>query len=142
MNIPAHPVWSLRPWQRHSLVLAVAGVVYICVGLAYILTPATDTRTESLTLVLNAAPLDVWGVVWMLVGFLSLLSTRWPQSSKTWGYSALTALAAAWGSAYLLGALLLDTPASAITGGFVWLLVAFLWWAIAGLMNADDATVG
>lgn len=129
----------LRPWQRHSLVLAVAGVVYVSLGCVYLTIPLTPDRAESLKLALAIMPMKAWACAWIVVGLLALTSTRWPPASKTWGYSALTGLAAAWGSAYLLGVLLLGVPAAmGAAGALVWFLVAFLWWAISGLMNPDD----
>ena len=131
--------WAhLRPFQRHSLVLGVAGGVYIAVGLVYILTAPTDGRLSGLRLAVSIAPMDAWGVLWIVVGQLALISARWPPASRTWGYTVLTGLAACWSSMYLLGAFLLGAPGSGISGALVWALVAFLWWAIAGLVNPDD----
>lgn len=130
--------WGLRPWQRHSLVLAVAGVVYIAVGLTYLATPLTENRASSLELALVFFPLTVWGVVWIGVGLLALASTRWPPASSTWGYTALAAMAGGWGATYLLTIVFLGGPSSGFSGALVWFLVAFMWWAISGLMNPDD----
>ena len=132
-----HAWLSLRPWQRHSLVLAVAGGLYVLIGMTYLLTPDSRSREASLKLALFV-PLEVWGVVWIVVGVLALTSTRWPPQSKTWGYTALSGLAAAWGSAFLLGVLLLGAPASGLNGAWAYYLLAFLWWAISGLSNPDD----
>jgi hypothetical protein len=41
---------GLRPWMRHSLVLAVAGTVYVLVGISYIVsvpTPSGSARTTA-----------------------------------------------------------------------------------------------
>ena len=131
--------WELRPFQRHSLVLAVAGLVYIGVGIAYTCTDPTPDRLSSIGWALEHIPLSAWGVVWILVGILAVLSARWPPASKTWGYSALTGLSMCWSALYGVGIALFDAPPEAgITGCFVWGLVSFLWWAIAGLTNPDD----
>ena len=130
---PHHAVsWlQLRPWQRHSLVLAFAGLVYISYGLILLLAHHDGGRP----LLLNR---PAWATIWMAVGGLALASTRWPPQSKTWGYAALSGLAAAWASIYALGVLLLHQPPAALNGCLVWALVAFLWWAISGLTNPDD----
>lgn len=130
--------WELRPFQRHSLVLAVAGLVYIALGAVYAFTDPTPQRLIGLKLALVAMPLEAWGVLWMIVGALALLSSRWPPASKTWGYSALTGLAACWAGIYLVGVVLLGTPGTGLVGALVWALMGFLWWAIAGLVNPDD----
>lgn len=136
-----HPrgyVWlALRPWQRHSLVLAVAGAAYIGIGASYALAAPRPARASSLELALNIMPLDGWGVVWVMVGLLGVLSSRWPPASETWGYSAMSCLAALWGGFYL-GAIVVGATAQAFTGAVVWFLVAFLWWAISGLSNPDQ----
>jgi hypothetical protein len=128
---------QLRPWQRHSLVLAVAGIVYAIIGLVYLVVPLTADRASALRMAL-LLPIQFWGTVWITAGCLAFASTRWPPQSKTWGYSALAGLAALWGSFYLFGMLLLGSTHTALTGALVWYLVAFLWWAISGLVNPDD----
>lgn len=131
--------WTrLRPWQKHSEVLAMAGVVYILVGLSYILIPIAPDRRAALQVLAAHVPMRGWGVLWVSVGALALASTRWPPASKTWGYTLLTAVAALWSSAYLVGVLFLNAPPSGLLGALVWGLVAYLWYAVAGLANPDD----
>ena len=124
---------ELRPFQRHSLVLAVAGGVYVIYGIVLANTEPTADRVASLKLALTVAPLDIWGGTWALVGILALISARWPPASKTWGYSAMTAMATCWGAFFGI--------AGNYPGLLVWWLVAFMWWAIAGLVNPDDVVV-
>lgn len=129
---------ALRPIQRHSWVLAVGGLIYIALGGVLALTDPTPQRTAGLKLALVLAPLEAWGTLWIVVGALAIVSSRWPPASKTWGYSAMTGLAACWAGVYLIGVLLLDTPGSGVTGALVYALLGFMWWAIAGLVNPDD----
>jgi hypothetical protein len=82
--------------------------------------------------------LEWWGTIWIVTGGLAVISTRWPPQSKTWGYTALSGLAAAWASGYLFGVVFLDVPTAALQGAIVWYLVAFMWWAISGLTNPGD----
>lgn len=129
---------ALRPWRRHSLVLAVGGLVYLFVGIAFIRMPVTDTRAASIELALRLAPMTVWGTVWVVTGILALASTRWPPATETWGYTAMTSLAALWSAIYALSMIFFDAPATSVSGVLVWALVGFLWWAISGLSNPDD----
>lgn len=125
---------ALRAWQRHSLVLAVAGTVYVLIGVSYILAEAKPTQESSLRLALAWMPLEAWGVVWIVVGLLAILSSRWPPASETWGYTTMTGLSAAWSAFYACG-IALGAPVQGLPGVLVWGLVAFLWWAISGLVN-------
>lgn len=127
---------ALRPWMRHSLVLAVAGTVYVLVGVSYIAAEANASRESALRLALDWMPLPAWGCIWILVGLLAILSSRWPPASETWGYTAMTGLAAGWASFYLLG-IPLGSDAQNFSGVLVWGLVAFMWWAISGLVNPE-----
>lgn len=131
---------GLRPWQRHSLVLAVAGVVYIAIGVVYLAIGLTPDRATGLRVALRCTGGSIipWAIVWIVIGAMAITSTRWPPASKRWGYAALTSMAAMWGSIYGLGILILHTPIAGLSGAFVWYLVAFMWWAISGLMNPDD----
>lgn len=128
---------KLRPWQRHSWVVGVAGVVYLCVGLIYALTPLTPTAAAAQVLV-HGVPRPVIGTAFILAGLAALASTRWPPATKTWGYTALSAVSTAWGSVFLMGVLALGAPIQGLTGALVWYLLAFLWWGISGLVNPDD----
>lgn len=128
--------WALRPWRRHSTVLAVAGTVYALVGFSYIIAEANPSRERALQLAIAWMPLPAWGAIWIGVGGLAILSSRWPPASETWGYTAMTGLAAGWSGFYLAG-IVLDAPAQGFSGGLVWGLVAFMWWAISGLVNPE-----
>lgn len=136
----SHP-WGLRPWKRHSFVLLVAGAVYVGLGLTYFITEPSSTRAASLEVAVSIAPLSAWGIAWIGAGILALISSRWPPASETWGYSALSGLAAWWASCYAVGVVVGEAPAQSASGAFVWALVAFLWWAIAGLWNPDPNLV-
>jgi hypothetical protein len=129
---------ALRPWQRHSLVVVMAGFVYMAIGAVYFFVPLNPERALGLRVALDIAPMQAWGLVWAFVGFLALVSARWPPQSKTWGYAALSGLAALWAAIYGLGVVMLDTPRVGLSAAFVWFLVSFLWWAISGLVNPDD----
>jgi hypothetical protein len=129
--------WQLRPWRRHSMVLLVAGLVYVGIGVAYMLSPANPVRDATLRVPLTWMPLAAWGVLFIVVGALAVLSARWPPASETWGYTALSGLSALWSMFYLWGTVLGAGP-SAAPGLFVWGLMAFLWWAISGLHNPAD----
>lgn len=136
----AHHVWSLRPWQRHSLVLCMGALVYAAQGWVYITQPLTEDRQRGLGIALRVSGGSSvpWGVVWFAVALLALTSTRWPPQSKTWGYVALSALATFWGAVYGLSVAILGAPGVNYSGMFVWALVAFMWWGISGLRNPDD----
>lgn len=128
----------LRPWRRHSFVLAVAGVVYISYGSALAAVPPGDARVVSFRVAIELMPIRAWGIIWIVVGLLAVASSRWPPQSETWGYAAMSGLAAFWSAVIGLGVLLMDTPSQGITGSLVWALMAFMWWAISGLVNPDD----
>lgn len=125
----------LRPWQRHSLVLMVGGIVYLCIGIAMTTVDLKVEQKRAITLALHMAPIHIWGLVFVMAGLLAMLSSRWPTFSITWGYMVLTGLSLAWGSTYLLGGLVLHAPIANVVSGLVWVLMGFLWWGISGLLN-------
>jgi hypothetical protein len=128
---------GMRPWTRHSLVLLVAGCVYICVGIVYLNTPEGSPTWTALEMAREWLPLNGWGTIWMIVGVLSILSARWPPRIETWGYMALTSLTAGWGAFYILGVIFGDNGFGSLAVGLMWFLVAFLWWAISGLISPE-----
>lgn len=124
----------LRPWRRHSLVLTVGGAIYILIGLSYIVSSGTGERAKSLSVALQIMPMWGWGILFISAGALAVISARWPQASDTWGYSVMSGLSALWSSWYVWG-VFYGAPAATISGALVWGAIAFLWWAVSGLVN-------
>jgi hypothetical protein len=129
---------GIRPWTRHSLVLLIAGAVYIVIGLVYIQTPNGSSTWTALSVARAWLTLDHWGWVWITVGILAMISSKWPPVAEKWGYMALTALAAAWGAFYVLGVIFGPSTWGTAAVGMVWWLVAFMWWAISGLVSPEE----
>lgn len=134
-------LWGLRPWKRHSTILMVAGILYGFIGFQYITAQPSRIREASLIVVLQIAPLEFWGCVFLAAGILTSVSSRWPPFAEKWGYMVLTGLSGAWGAAYLTGVSFYKAPASAISQIILWGLLAFIWWAISGLLNPDSTGV-
>lgn len=134
-NLVLSPWHGVRPFERHSLVLLVAGMVYILVGGAFFFTPVTPARERSLEFALSVLSMYQWGSVFLLAGLLAIVSSRWPPISETWGYTVLTGLSAGWAACYAPSVWLGDAPNSNYTGMLTWGLMAFMWWAISGLVN-------
>jgi len=116
---------GLRPWRRHLVVLAGAGVVYMVYGATLIWVNAPPTRSASLSIALSWMSMGTWGVVWIAVGTLAFASTRWPPASETWGYSAMSGMAALWSLFYAMSVIFKNAPMSGIAGTLVWGLMAF-----------------
>lgn len=134
-------VLGFRPWTKHSMVLFVAGVVYVALGITYISEVLSLERKKALIVALNLMPIEAWGVVFIIAGVLSLISTTWPKSSEKWGYVVLTGLSSAWAAVYLLGVLLRLTSPQNITAALTWGMTAFLWYTISGLVNPPKTIV-
>ena len=128
---------GIRPWTRHSLVLLVAGLVYIVIGVVYLNTQENGPAWASLAIAREWLPIDALGALWIIVGVMAILSARWPPKVETWGYMALTALSANWGSFYILGVIFGYNTIGSLAVGLMLLLVAFLWWAISGLLSPE-----
>ena len=129
--------WGLRPWRRHSTILMVVGILFMFVGYAYISAPASEMRERSLHVILQWAPLQFWGSLFIAAGALAVVSTRWPPLTETWGYMVVTGLSAGWAATYLTGILFFHAPASGWTQVFLWGVLAFMWYAISGFPNPE-----
>lgn len=136
-----HDYLAFRPWQRHSLVVMVGGLIYIALGLSYMtMGELSERRAKVLVIALNLFPMTIWGIIFVVVGSLAVLSSRWPKFSETWGYAGLTSLAAVWSGVYLLGYIFGDAPYTNVMYGLVFGLVGFLWWGISGLLNPETVS--
>lgn len=130
-----HPWRGIRSFQRHSLVLMVAGLVYILIGVSYLASDPTPSRIAALHYAVKYVDYNHWGFVFIFAGCLAILSSRWPPISETWGYQALTGLSAGWACFYLAGVVFHDAPMQGLSGFLSWGLIGFMWWAISGLVN-------
>lgn len=131
--------FTFRPWERHSLVLLVGGLVYIGVGIVFMSTSElTPARKATLIFALQHAEFSTWGFIFAVGGCLACASSRWPNVKNAWGYMILTGLSAGWASMYLLGYIFVFTHHATLGYALVWSLLAFLWWAISGLVNPEQ----
>lgn len=128
----------LRPWNQHGLVLMVAGLAYVGIGISYIITEPTNSRKNALSFALAWWDFSWWGMVFVWVGVLCVISSRWPIGFEMWGYWALAALSAGWGTFYLMGIIFTDASNTTFSSVCLWYLVAFLWCAISGLRNPEE----
>jgi hypothetical protein len=133
--------FGFRPFKRHGLVLTVAGICYILTGLTYVYAKPTPARKIALQIAFAWFPIELWGTVFVIVGALAVLSSRWPVISDSWGYALLTGLAGGWAATYAAGVMLGNSPISNLTGALQWGLQAFIWWAISGFVNPDKTVV-
>lgn len=137
-----HHIWGLRPWKRHSTILMVVGLLYMLIGWSYIISTPSRLRENSLAVVLQFAPIQFWGGLFVMAGLMSMISSRWPPMTETWGYMVLTGLSSGWSATYLTGILFFHAPAGvSITQTVLWGLLGFMWWAISGLVNPDHTGV-
>lgn len=136
-----HRFWGLRPWKRHSLILSVGGVLYAFIGFLYVRSPPSNNRELALKVLLQVAPIQTWGSVFILSGLLSIISSRWPLFSEKWGYMVLTGMSSGWAATYLLGVVFFGAPSANLSQVMLWGLLAFMWWAISGLLNPDTTAV-
>jgi hypothetical protein len=133
--------WGFRPFKRHGLVLVVAGLSYILYGLIYILAEPTENRKIALQIAFDWFPIEFWGSVFIIIGVLSIISSRWPPVLEMWGYALLSGLSCGWAATYAAGVIFEDSPISNLTGTLNWGLLAFLWIAISGFVSPDKTVV-
>ncbi|WKW86819.1 hypothetical protein SEA_CONLEY_33 [Gordonia phage Conley] len=128
------PKWyDFKPWNRHSLILLTTGVIYVAIGVMFSLQPATKLREENLKFALIIMPYFGWAIGFMVVGVFTMITSRWPSMPKSLGYSALTGWTAAWAAFHIFGGAATGNTAY-IASGFAWGMIAFLWWAVSGLV--------
>lgn len=137
-----HPrsLYGFRPWSRHGLVLVVLGIIYMATGSLFILADTTPQRNENLKVALDLWGWTGWGMIWIICGWASILSSRWPIPSDKWGYSVLSGLSTLWGCFYFFG-WVEGAPIAALGQTLVYGAVAFVIWAISGLLNPVPATL-
>lgn len=133
--------WGFRPWKRHSTILMVVGFLFVLVGISYAFGKPSQSREIALEVILQVAPIQVWGWLFVVAGLLSMLSAKWPPMAETWGYMVLTGLSSGWAATYLTGMIFYHAPWANLTQVILWGCLAFMWWAISGLPNPEKMAV-
>lgn len=132
------PRWyHVKPWDRHGLVLMTAGFSYILIGAAFVFSEDSPTRLAMFHSVYRGLPYSWWCVGFMVVGAISVISSRWPSKPRTLGYATLTGWTAGCSGLYVFGGLFTGSTGYLVTG-FMWAVMGFLWWAISGLFCPPD----
>lgn len=132
-----HWWWGFRPWKRHSTILMVVGFLFVLIGLAYVFSKSSPNRELALAALLQIAPIQFWGWIFVVAGLLSMLSAKWPQMAETWGYMVLTGVSAGWSTTYVTSIIFFHAPSANLTASAAWGILAFMWWAISGLPNPE-----
>lgn len=118
--------------------LAGASLVYIGYGAGLVFMEPAEGKLVALRDLFMIAPPLVWGVLFALVGFFALLSTRWPRGHANWGYVVMCGWAAFWAGAYGIPLLFFGAQWDlSIPGALVWSMIAYLWWGISGLISPE-----
>ena len=126
---------AYKPLDRQGAILIGGGVAYAAIGLDYIFDAQSASDTEAMFFALRIMPWTGWGIGFVLVGFLAVISARWPNWEKMWGYVVLTGWSAAWSSFWFAGAIITDVNIVYLSAGALWALLGFLWWGVSGLIS-------
>lgn len=126
-------------WTRHSLVLSIAGTIYVIIGVAFFYVPAEVSKAPSLKVALTYLSLDEWGWVFIVCGALAILAAFSTLGHKAWGYMVLTALSSAWATMYAMAIIFKHAPILTVVSVMTWFMLAFVWWGVSGLLSPEHA---
>lgn len=109
-----------RRCGRRGTILTCYGIVWVLYGYAQQVTPQADQR--GLKLLLNLAPLSVWGWCWIVAGIIALVSAWAPPGLDAAGFVSLVAVVLPWTFTYLATWLLGDYPRGWVAAA-IWALI-------------------
>jgi hypothetical protein len=116
-----------RPWPGtlRGLILWFFGWAFIIVGgLQYLGTTIPEPTRTYLAFALDHAPAWAYGVMFITVGIVAIVSSYCHFDRDRWGYLISSVLAATWGMVYVCGWAFYDASARALGGCVVWFLYA------------------
>jgi hypothetical protein len=119
----------------------VVGILFILIGISYITASPSPARELALKPILQIAPIQFWGSLFVLSGLMAMISSRWPPLTETWGYMVLTGMSSGWGATFLMSIVFFHAPTTGLSQVFIWGILGFMWWAISGLLNPDKTAV-
>jgi len=132
-EIRKRPVF--KPWDRHGLILTTVGVSYILISIVLLLSDQSTSGLSNVKDILAVAPYPYWCGALIVVGCASILSAILNSIPRTLGYVVLTGWSTFWAGVHIIGGLSYPMDLSYVSLGMIWALMAFLWWAISGLLS-------
>lgn len=90
--------------DRRGGVLIVYGLLFVFLGFGYTGSRPTPNVVEALVVAERLAPLQFWGLLWMIAGLLCIVSAvAWDSEPGALGFIAAELPPLGWGTWYLLG---------------------------------------
>lgn len=114
-----------------------AGLIYIGIGYGFISAPGYVGKDPSLHSALRLMSMDSWGIVHIVCGVLASVAAFSPIGRKAWGYMILTAISSVWAALYTVSVFTGGAPRLTFLSSLIWLLLAFIWWAVSGLLSPE-----
>ena len=115
---------------RRGAVLFLLGMIFTLTGVGFITQELTPNISSQLRLVLDLAPRQVWGAMFVISGLTGVCASRWPRNGQRIGYGTLTGVAVWWTAAYMCGAI--GGVVGSYRGALSWAAISSLLLIISG----------
>jgi uncharacterized membrane protein len=117
---------------KRGEVLVLLGFIFILTGFGFVKHPELNPAAKAqLHTALQIAPIQFWGVMFIISGLVAMISSRWPPGQSVWGYGTLAIVSIWWTSMYVTGWLYLGVT-GAYRGALSWATTSLIILIISG----------
>jgi hypothetical protein len=111
--------------------------VYLVIGLSFVITPATASRSESLRWLNELGAVPFFGVLWILAAGAAVAGAFQPRPRDWFSFAALVFAPSVWGFMFLIGVLSGAPPSGLVAAAVYWLFAAGTM-IVSGMQGASD----
>lgn len=98
----------IMPTRRGAFLLT-NGCIFAVIGAALVVLPVPDSSQSGYRFATTLMPLQWWGVVWMAVAAVGIVTSRWPVGKDVYGFGVLTGWSLLWAAMAVMSTILDDS---------------------------------
>jgi hypothetical protein len=125
---------------RRGVFQLLFAVVYLAIGVSFVLIPATPSRAEALRWLTDLLPIWPFASLWIAAGLTGAVSAFYCRPRDWVGFFALTLAPAVWGFLFLIGVIFGAPPLGIVSTAIYWLLAAAMM-VVSGMQGPNDRDV-
>lgn len=122
---------------RRGVFQLLFAVVYLVIGVSFMLIPHTPSRQEALRWLMELTPLWPFACLWLSAALVGAVSAFYCRPKDWVGFFALTLVPAIWGFLFLIGVLFGAPPLGLVSTAIYWLLAAAMM-VVSGMQGPND----
>lgn len=113
-------------------------VVYLVIGLSFLLLPGGASRSAALGYITNLMPIQPLACLWLAAAVVGAVSAFYCRPRDWFGFVALVLAPAIWGFLFIIGVVFFGAPVMGIVSGIIYWAFAAIPMVVSGMQGPKD----